>query len=474
MGSLFSSLGSVANALQSFERAINVTQNNVTNANSPGYAAQVPVLQSQNFETEGGSSGGVTEITTDTRNQYAETAVQQQESLLGQFQQLQTSLGPLQTVFDVSGNSPIPSALNQLFQSFSQWSTDPTNADYQSSVLSAAQQTATAFQQTAAQLGQIRLATNSSTQSTVAQINQDAATIQSYNLNITKEGQPDAGLDAQLYSALDDLASQVPIQVLPGLGNTVTVLLGGQSPLVIGTQAFPIKAIDNTASNAGNPGAPPNVEIVDSNGYDITSQVTSGSLGGLIQIQNSILPSLAGGGQQVGGLNTLAKSLADAVNNVLESGSTTVTPPYQAGQPLFSYNPSSPAGIAASLTENSSLTPDQLAAASPGPPFVSNGAALQLASLDSPSNGVINGMNFTQYFSSLAAQVGNAASNASTQVTAQTQLLANTQNLRQQLSGVNIDEEAIRLVQLQSSYQAASKIVTVIDQLTQSIINMVQ
>ena len=474
MGSLFSSLSSVANALQAFQQGINVTQNNVTNANSPGYAAQVPVMVSQNFESAGGSTGGVTELTQDTRNQYAETAVQQQESLLGQFQQLQTSLGPLQTVFDVSSNSPIPSALNQLFQSFSQWSTDPSNADYQSAVISAAQQTATAFQQTAAELSQTRASNANSIQSTVAQINQDAATIQSYNATISKEGQPDAGLSAQLYSALDDLASQVPIQVLPGVGQTVTVLMGGQTPLVIGTQALPIQAVDDLSSNASNPGAPPNIKIVNANGEDITSQVTSGSLAGLLTVQNSLLPSLAGGGAQVGQLNTLAKTMADAVNNVLAAGSTTLNPPYNSGAPLFTYNDTSAAGLAASLSENSALAPGQLAAVSPGPPYVSNGAALQLASLATTSNAQLNGMSFTQYFSSMATQVGNAAANANTEVTAQTQLLASAKNLRQQVSGVNIDEEAIRLVQLQSAYQAASKVVTVVDQLTQSLMSMVQ
>ncbi len=39
---------------------------------------------------------------------------------------------------------------------------------------------------------------------------------------------------------------------------------------------------------------------------------------------------------------------------------------------------------------------------------------------------------------------------------------------------MSLNEEAVRLVQLQSSYQAASKVVTVIDQLTQSLMSMVQ
>jgi flagellar hook-associated protein 1 FlgK len=94
--------------------------------------------------------------------------------------------------------------------------------------------------------------------------------------------------------------------------------------------------------------------------------------------------------------------------------------------------------------------------------------------LDSAPGGQIGGMGFTQYFGTLVSQVGNAVSNASTSATAQTQLVAQAKNLQQQLSGVNLDDEAIRLVQLQSSYQAASKVVTVIDELTQSLMTMVQ
>ena len=100
MGTLFSALTSAGQSIQQFERAISVTENNVTNANSPGYAKQVPELMSQPFEPSTGLAGGVLEVTQDTRNSYADTAVQQQLSLQGMYQQLQTTLAPLQTVFD--------------------------------------------------------------------------------------------------------------------------------------------------------------------------------------------------------------------------------------------------------------------------------------------------------------------------------------------------------------------------------------
>jgi flagellar hook-associated protein 1 len=474
MGSLFSALSSAGQSLQAFEQAIDVVQNNVTNANSPGYADQVPELVSQSFQTGNQVvSGGVQETTQDTRSTYADTAVQQQLSLQGMYQQLQTSLTPLESVFDVSSSSPIPSALNQLFQSFSAWSSQPTNTNYQSAVIDAAQQVGSAFQQAAVQLGQIQTSTVNDIQSTVTQINQDAAAIQTYNQQMAQNSQPNAGLSAQLESSLENLSTLANVQVLPGNGGMVTVLLGGQTTLVEGTQVNAIQAVNNTASNNGNPGAAPNISIEDSDGNDITSQITTGSLAGLLNVNNTVLPSLIGGGQQVGGLNTLAQGLADSVNAVLEQGSTTDTPPYQAGSPLFTYNAASPSGIAGTLAVSPTITGSQLAAANTGPPFVANGAALTLAGLDSTSPGPVDGQGFTQYFSSLTSSVGNAVNNANTEVTAQSQLVAQAQSLQQQVSGVSLDEEATRLVQLQNSYDAASKVVTVIDDTLQTLMTMI-
>ena len=471
MGSLFSALNSAGQSLKAFEQAIDVTQNNVANSNSPGYAAQVPQLVSQDFLSNGSSTGGgVQEVTQDTRSVYADTAVQQQLSLQGMYQQLQTSLAPLQNVFDVSANSAIPSALNQLFQSFSAWASQPNNADFQNSVIDAAQQTATAFQQAALQLNQIQTSTSNDIQGTVAQINQDAAQIQSLNEQIARNSEPNAGVSAQLESALENLSGLANIQVINGIGGTVTVLLGGQTALVEGTQMTPIQAVNDTASNSGNPGAAPNVIVQDSSGNDITSEITGGSLAGLLSVRNQLLPSLIGGGQQVGGLNTLAQGLADSVNTILTQAAT---PSGQPGTALFTYNASAPAGIAGSLGVTAGITGSQLAAATTGANGVANGAALTLAGLDSTSPGPVNGQGFTQYFASLTAAVGNAVNNATNRASAQASLVAQAKSLQQSVSGVSLDEEAIRLVQLQSSYQAASKVVTVINEMTQSLLNMV-
>ena len=58
MGGLFSSLNTSVEALRSIESALAVSQNNISNANTPGYARQVAVLNSQPFNLSAGLAGG--------------------------------------------------------------------------------------------------------------------------------------------------------------------------------------------------------------------------------------------------------------------------------------------------------------------------------------------------------------------------------------------------------------------------------
>ncbi len=85
----------------------------------------------------------------------------------------------------------------------------------------------------------------------------------------------------------------------------------------------------------------------------------------------------------------------------------------------------------------------------------------------------INGQSFTGYYADIASSVGTALNQATDQQTAQQSALAQAQNLRQQASGVNLDQEAVNMVQFQKAYDANSRFVEVIDTITSDIINMI-
>src|SRR5580692_11161588 len=215
MGGLFSSLSNSVDALRTIESALAVSQNNISNASTPGYARQVAVLDSQAFNLSAGLTGGVQfGGTQSTQDEYANQAVRTQLSAQGYFTGETDSLSSIQSLFDVTGQTGVTGALNNLFQSFSAWSATPNTTTAQA-VLSQAQAVAQSFQSASASLSQVTTSVNQQISSNVSQINTLAAAIQQENIAIQNNasGTPDAGLDANLHASLESLSQIADITV---------------------------------------------------------------------------------------------------------------------------------------------------------------------------------------------------------------------------------------------------------------------
>jgi len=477
MSGLLTALQSSAGAMQAFEQALETIGNNVSNSSTPGYADQTATMEALPFDPNEGLPGGVTTAQVQSaRDEFSEQNVRQNVSSLGTLEATSQNLSAIQTTFPVSSDSGIAGALNTLYQNFSSWGVTPTSPASQQTVLNGAQQVVQAFQQAYASLVQASNNTDQQIQQAVGQINTYASQLAADNQQIQNGDHNDAGLDAQIHSTLENLSEYGDITATQQPDGTWQVLLGGQTPLVIGSNAYAISI--SVSTPAGAPatvaGGNPPTRILDFQGNDITANISDGKLAGYLQVRNNILPSIIGGAYQQGSLNQLAQGVADTVNQLLTSGNISSGPPPVPGVPLFTYNAATPTSVASTIAVNPAMTPAQLAAIQPGPPEVSNGIALQLAALANPTSatGEINGLSFTEFYGSIAAQVGQQASDAQSQLQVQQQTVAQAQSLRSQISGVSLDEEAARLVQFQTAYQATAQTVNILDTLTQDTINM--
>jgi flagellar hook-associated protein 1 len=469
MSSLFATLQNAANTLNVFDKAIGVVQNNVSNASTPGYSAQRVNLTDTVL-------GGVTSGPIgDSRSFSAEQSVWNQNAPLGGATAKASSLSTIQSQFDVTGQSGIPAALSALYSSFSSFSTSPADATARSSVITAAQQVAQTFNQLSTRLQSSVQQVNQQIDSSVSQINQLSSKIVAINVQI-RNGGDSSSLETQLYNALQQLSNLTPISVQVGLNGSTTVLMNGQIPLVVGTNQTQLQVAYPSSSSPAIPGGMPSAHIMTSNGQEVTSLTNDGQLGGLLQVRNSILPSLIGDENQQGSINQMAQGLADRVNSILTAGQVSAGPPAVSGSPLFSYDTSNPTAAASTLGLDPNATASNLAAIQPGPPVVANGTAAQLAGLQSPSSpaDMINGLSYTDFYSKIATDVGTQASNASDAQSTQTDLFNQADSLRTQVSGVSLDEQAAQLLQYQQAYEASSKLITVVNQMMDSLMSMVQ
>ena len=172
MASLFSALSISANSLQVLQNSLAVSENNIANASTPGYVEQTQTVEAMPLDLGQGSVGGVASgPIVSARDVYSEQAVQSAQTALGTWNQQVSTLQPLQNSFDLTGTSGIPGALNQLFQSFSTWSANPTDGTAQQGVLNAAQSVAQAFQQESTTVSEAVTGVDSQLGGLVSQVN---------------------------------------------------------------------------------------------------------------------------------------------------------------------------------------------------------------------------------------------------------------------------------------------------------------
>lgn len=452
MGNLFAAISNTADALKAFDDGMTVVSSNVANANTPGYVEQTQTFEAQPLDISEGLVGGVQAgPTQSSRDRYAEEAVQQQQTALGFYTQKVADLTPVQSYFSLSSTSGVAPSMDALFSSFSQLSVNPNGAVERQAVLNAASTVAQQFNDSATGLLNQGTALTQQAQSIIANINQLGSTIAEVNSQdrVDPSGTVNAGADAQLYSSLEQLSQYVNFTTLQQPDGSVTVLLGGQTPLVSGDQAYNIQGDFST----------PQTAILSSSGSDITSQITGGQLAAVLDDSNNAIPGY------LNNLNTLAQSLADQVNGALnngidENGAAPTTD-------LFTYDPVQ--GAAQTLAVNP-LTTDQIAAALPGAPG-GNGNALALAQLQNATG--VDGDTFDAYYGTIGGQLGNDVSSATSSETTKQSLLSQAQTLRQQVSGVSLDTEAETLVSYQKAYEATSKMFTVLNELTETLMAVI-
>jgi flagellar hook-associated protein 1 FlgK len=477
MSNLFAAMGSAANSLSVLEQALGVVQNNVSNASTPGYASQQLNIEAAPFDVVSGSAGGLmTNGLDSSRDSYADTAVQQQLQTLGLYTAQTQSTGTIQSFFDANGSTGVSADLNNLLSAFSSWSASPSDTTTGQEVISSASALASSVQGLSQSLNNTAVQLNQQIGSTVDQINSLGAQIQQYNVQtLNDDNQADPGAAAQLENNLENLSQLVNLTTLTQANGTVTVLVGGGTPLVIGDQLNSLSASDfvNSQPPPANPSSPPTAHVLDSSGNDITSTITGGQLGGLLDSRNRVLASIIGDGQQPGSLNVFASTLADTVNGILESGTVSTQAGAAAGTALFTYNNSDATLAAGSLAVNSAITPAQLAPVDSS--GNANGNANTLASLGNPntSQGLIGGENLVAYFAGIASAAGQENQTAQSNEQLQQQVVSQVTSTRDQISGVSLDGQAAEVLQLQRGYQAVSQVLTVIDDAVTSILELV-
>jgi flagellar hook-associated protein 1 FlgK len=190
-------------------------------------------------------------------------------------------------------------------------------------------------------------------------------------------------------------------------------------------------------------------------GNDTTLAGLASEINGVTNVSASVTPS---GELQINAASNYQIQFANDSSNTLAAlGINT----------FFTGNNSTNIGVNPDVTQN----PNLFASAQGGGP-TDGSNALALSNFVTNPVSALNGQSLNAYYNSIVTNVANQASAETAMSTSQSDYSQSLTAQQQQISGVSLDQQAIQILQYQQSYQAAAKLVTTVDQLFQSLLNM--
>jgi flagellar hook-associated protein 1 FlgK len=305
-------------ALQAHQTALQVTGQNIANANTPGYSRErAELVSAPSASTELLRSGVHVEEITRAYDRFITTQVTVASSNLKSTQTQSDLLGQIEALFN-DLNTPeagLSGTLDALFQDFHKLAQNPPGPSERSSVLQQGKNVAEAFHQLADGLQGLHQESNAQLGDAITDVNRLTAQVAALNLQIQeREVDPKNHantLHDQQDLLLKQLAEKVNITSFTTDTGQLTVLLGGGRPLVEGAQSF------NLATSV-DPDDPQRflVDLNDAqgNGTDVTAQIRSGHIHGLLTGRDTVLPHLQAS------LDRLAAQLTTSLNQTHSTG----------------------------------------------------------------------------------------------------------------------------------------------------------
>ena len=460
----FSAMNTAISGLLASQRALDITGQNVVNANTPGYSRQA-VRQSSvgspptaNFHTGNAQSvtGGVHIDTVERiHDVFLENTRVAAGASLEAIKAQTNALQGAEQLLSEPGDGGLQSVIDDFYSAWHDLAQKPTDAGSGAVVIQRGKTVASQLAFIANGVGERWQTSYDDLRNSVAQLNRAASDLATVNERIREgnvAGRPVNELLDQrdtLARTLGDLAGGKPVLGEDGM---VSVTVNGLN-LVTGSHAETFTITGGTTLDAALTD-PPSVTI------GVTDvPVSSGKTAGLLAALRSDLPNVS---RQLDGLAT---ALRDAVNTVHSEGFTTDGAP---GGDFF--DGTGARDLRVVPTQTSELGVASAAGAIDG----NNARRVADLAIDSNAEEVLGSGSTSPsgLWRNLAASVGTQVQGLQRAQEVQNTVLATADAAVESSFGVNLDEEMASMLMFQRSYQASARLITTIDSMLETLINL--
>lgn len=460
MSSLTQLLYTARDSLAAQSYGLNVTGQNITNVNTPGYVRREAMLETRALGTATTGSVNVDGLRRAT-DVYIERRELTARGSAAAASEHDKQLSGVEALFNDLSVTGLGASLDGLFSSFSALATNPADPTSRAAVLGAADAFASRANSMGDALEDAKNELLKQAQETVAQINERAASISQLNRRIQAaeaQGEDAADLKDQRNNLLLDLSTMIDVRTIPDDKGSLIVQAAG-SALVEGVDFRPLSVdlnADGTlkllSSRDGNQGT------------EVTQFLTGGKLAGIKEARDVDIFDVGNK------LDQLVFDVAGAINaqHAAGFGQDGAT-----GRNLFDVSTSvSGAARAIRLGADVAGNPAAVAAASSAA-SVPGGSDNAVALADIWKTPLSGGRTASESYGDIVGGIGQRKSAIAQAVETQEAIKAQITAMRESISGVSLDEEMVSLTKFQRAYEAAGRVLSTVDELLQDLINRV-
>jgi flagellar hook-associated protein 1 FlgK len=471
MPDIYGILSTASRSLLTQQKAIDVTGQNIANVNTPGYSRQRVVMQPNtpiNFEPGQMGTGVKAAEIERIYDRYIGGQINRESTNLGQWEAAESALQRIELVFDETSGVGLEQSLNEFWSAWQDLINNPGGYSERTVLASKSQTLTRTFNNMATNLRQIQEDYDTNISGTIDEINGIAGQIADLNHKISQvevAGQNSNDYRDQRDLLLKDLSALIDVTTFENDAGQVTVLVGDGRPLVQSPYAWQLGTQTNAAGLQ---------DVVwlerDGTPTDITSAIGGGKIKGWLDVRDGYAEDY------ITRLDTLAESIVTEVNALHQNGYGLTNDPVS-GSPLTGQDFFVASGTtAATMAINPDIANDvnRIAAATtaatvPG----DNRNAVAIAALQSQATMSGGQASFNDYYSALVGSVGSDVRNASANHDYEDAMVSQLENYRESVAGVSLDEEMINLVKYQHAYEAAARVITTVDEMLNTVLNMV-
>jgi len=456
MSGLFQSLTSAANAMDAQRMGLDTVGQNMANVNTPGYARRRLILGELPPTSWKNAGRGVEVLQIQAqRDRYIEDRLRREQSGASYTGAQLQGLSSLQTSIGLPG-AGLDARLSGLFDAFSTLANDVTSPTARDNVVAQGRSLALSFNAMAERLAGARRDADGAIRGAVDEVNQLAEEIAHLNDKIVSAN----GVDTEAIRdrrgvALTRLAELAGVNVVERADGAADVSIGPGFALVVGAHAFQLSMTPSSPSAMG---------VITIGCIDITSQIATGTMGGLLDLRDTVLP-----GYQTQ-LDQFAFDFATQFNALHTTGFDGNG--NAAGD--FFVQPGAVAGAAAAFAIDPGVAGNSLlvAGSATGAPG-NNEIARDLAALRDAR--VLSGGTATaaEAWGQFVYRVGSDIATAESDDDTHSQVALQLQKLRDSASGVSMDEEAAWLMKYQRAYEASARYFTTVNSAIETLMQMV-